>query len=171
MTSHLPFGATYLWHHLKLLALADVLALANSRLKLLHDLVVQWLSGRDGHLDLSSRGADQLGELLSYTVEHAQSVVLGQSVEEVLQCVVLVLHACALLEFVHDLLLIVYRQRRRADHRLELRVFLEGLGQAVHCLCNCVEGGAFGGRGVLVILSVLSLLCAVHSTTLTRALA
>ena len=140
---------TYLWCDLQLLALANILALANSRLQLLHNLVVQRCGRCDSQLNLALRRADQLRKLLAHALEDAQTVVLGKGVEEVGDGVGLVLDAGGLLELLHNLLLVLDGKSGRLDDAGELGVLLEGLVQAVNGLGDVVEGGGLGGGGVL----------------------
>ncbi|KXS94400.1 hypothetical protein AC578_7792 [Pseudocercospora eumusae] len=139
-------GWTY---NLQFLALTNVLALAHSVLELLHDLVVQWRSAGNSHLHLSACSTHQLRKLLSHTVQYSQSVVLGKSLEEVLNSVGLVLHVDGLLDLGDDLLLVGNCESRRGQDLLELGVLLECLPEALHGFGDRINGVGFGGGGVL----------------------
>lgn len=143
----LSFSKTYLGHNLQLLALANVLALANSGLQLLDDLGVERAGGGDGHLDLTAGGAHEGGELLADALEDAEAVVLGQGLEELLEG--LVGDAGGLLELADDLLLVLDGEGGRGQDLLQLRVLLEGGLQVLHGAGDGLEGGGLGGRGVL----------------------
>lgn len=67
----------------------------------------------------------EYAKLLNNTLQHAQSVVLGESVEQVLDDALLVSAANVLLELLDNLLLIRHRQRRRMEDLVELGILLE----------------------------------------------
>lgn len=144
---------TYLWHNLQLLALSDVLALADSVLQLLHDLVVKRRSRGDHKLDLASLSAHEHTKLLRDTLKYAKTVVLGQGLEEVCEGVGLVGNTSALLQLSDDLLLVRDRECRRGQDGLELGVALEGGVQVVHGFGNGVDRGLLGSGRVLCLLS------------------
>lgn len=140
---------TYLRHNLQLLVRTNVLALAHSSLELLYDLVVQWRSRGDGHLDLAPRGADQLLKLLADTLQNAQAVVLGKGLEEVANGVGLVGDVGGLLDLGHNLALVLGGEGRGAQDGLKAGILLEGLGEALDGLGDAVEGLRLDGGGVL----------------------
>lgn len=88
-------------------------------------------------------------ELLANTLKSTQPVVLGKSVEEVLQDVALVSAASELLQLGNDLLLVGGGEGRGADDGGELAVVLESLAEGGEGLRDLVEGGGFGGGSVL----------------------
>lgn len=88
-------------------------------------------------------------ELLANTLKSTQPIVLGQSVEEVLQDVALVSATGELLQLGNDLLLVGGGEGRGADDGGELAVVLEGLAEGGEGLGDLVKGGGFGGGSVL----------------------
>ena len=152
--SSICLSRSYLRHNLQLLPLPNVLALADSLLQLLHNLLVQRRRTRNRHLYLASCRTHQRSEFLAHSLERAQAVVLGQSVEEVLDGVVLVLHVGRLLNLGDDLLLVGDRESGRSQNLLELSIALEGLVQVVQSLGDGVEGTLLGGSRVLHIAHV-----------------
>lgn len=143
----LVHSQTYLRHNLELLALANVLALANSGLQLPDNLGVQSAGGGDGHLNLATGGAHEGTELLGDALEDGEAVVLGEGVEELLQGVVG--DAGGLLELGDDLLLVLDGEGGRGEDLLQLSVLLEGALEVLHGARDGLERGGLGGRGVL----------------------
>lgn len=88
-------------------------------------------------------------ELLANTLKSTQPVVLGKSVEEVLQDVALVSAASELLQLVNDLLLVGGREGRGADDGGELAVVLKDLAEGGEGLGDLVESGGLGRGSVL----------------------
>lgn len=129
--------------------MAEVLALAHSRLKLPDHLRVQRRSARDGHFNLTTRRAHQGTELLANALKNAQAVVLGQCLQEVLDRVVLVCHTHGLLQLLHNLRLVGRGEGRRGHDGLELAVLLEGAVEVLEALGDIVEGTLLSGGGVL----------------------
>jgi hypothetical protein len=93
-------------------------------------------------------GAHQSTELLADTLEGSKTVVLGQSLEEVLDDVGLV-GTGNLLELLDDLLLVGNGQGRSAEDGDQLGVGLQGLAEGSDGLGGLVEGSGLGGGSVL----------------------
>lgn len=68
-----------------------------------HNVECSYLSTSDPQLDLALASAHQLGELLADALQQTQSVVLGQSVEEILDSTALVSATSVFLELGHNL--------------------------------------------------------------------
>lgn len=99
-------------------------------------------------LDLSPVRAHQLSELLRDALERTQPVVLGKSLEQVLDDAVLVV-AQVLLELGHNLLLVLDGEGGRTEHRGELGILLEDVAQRVEALGRGIERVGLRGRSVL----------------------
>lgn len=123
--------SAHLRRNLQLLPLPNEMTLGDSLLKLPHDLLIQRRRRSDSHLYLSSRRAHQHRKLLANTRKHAQSVVFRERIQEVLERVALVLHACVLLELGRDLLFVGCAERRRRENCLEVRIGFEALVEVV----------------------------------------
>lgn len=93
-------------------------------------------------------GAHQSRELVAHTREEAQTVVLGQGVEEILDNVALV-GAGDFLQLLDDLLLVAGGQGRGAQDGGQLGVLLEGLAQRGQRLGGLLEGRSLRSGGVL----------------------
>lgn len=93
-------------------------------------------------------GTHQNTELLADTLEGSETVVLGQSLEEVLEDVGLV-GTGNLLELLDDLLLVGNGQGRSAEDGDQLGVGLQGLAESSDSLGGLVEGSGLGGSSVL----------------------
>jgi hypothetical protein len=102
----------------------------------------------DVQLNLTTVGAHQSTELLADTLEGSETVVLGQSLEEVLDDVGLV-GTGNLLELLDDLLLVGNGQGRSAEDGDQLGVGLQGLAEGSDSLGGLVEGSGLGGGSVL----------------------
>jgi hypothetical protein len=137
----------YLGDNLELLALA-VLRLGNGLLEAVDGLGVELLSGGDAQLDLAAVSAHQGSELLADTLEGAETVVLSESGEEVLQDVGLI-GTGDLLELLNDLLLVGDGQGGSAEDGVQLGVGLQGLAEAGDGLGSLVESRGLGGGLVL----------------------
>lgn len=120
---------------------------------------ITYLSTGNVQLKLTTVRTHKSTELLANTLKSTQPVVLGKSVEEVLQDVALVSAASELLQLVNDLLLVGGREGRGADDGGELAVVLEGLAEGGEGLGDLVEGGGFGGGSVLFINCVSGWCC------------
>ena len=94
--------------------------------------------------------AHQDAEVVHDALQHAQSVVLGECVEEVLDDAVLVL-ANVLLELLDNLLLVGDGEGGGAEDLGELRIALEDGAELLERLCGVVEGVGLGGSGVLLV--------------------
>ena len=105
--------------------------------------------GDDGKLDLAPGGAHKDGELLGDAFEDAESVVLGKSVEEVLDRVGLVLDANLLLKLGDNLGLVRDAESRGGEDLLELGVALEDGGEALEGLGGVVQRLGLDGGSVL----------------------
>lgn len=106
------------------------------------------LSRGDVQLNLTTVGAHQSSELLADTLEGRKAVVLGQSLEEVLEDVGLV-GTGNLLQLLDDLLLVGHGERRSAEDGGQLGVGLQGLAEGSDGLGGLVEGSGLGGGSVL----------------------
>lgn len=92
----------------------------------------------DHQLNLALVRAHQLAVLLADLAQEAETVVLGEGGEEVLDDVALVARDL-LLELCNDLALVVGRQHRRGQHRLQVRIVLEQLVQRIEASGRVVE--------------------------------
>jgi hypothetical protein len=106
------------------------------------------LSRGNVQLNLATVGAHQSTELLADTLKGGEAVVLGQSLEEVLDNLGLV-GTGNLLELLDDLLLIGNGQGRSAEDGDQLGVGLQGLAEGSDGLGGLVEGSGLGGSSVL----------------------
>lgn len=88
------------------------------------------------------------GELLADTLEETETVVLSQSVEEVLEDVALV-GTSNLLQLLDNLLLVGDSEGRGGEDGDQLAVGLEGLTEAGESLGGLVEVGGLGRGSVL----------------------
>ncbi len=132
---------SYLRHNLQLLPLTHILALTHSLLELAHDLLIEGRSTGDRNLDLASGGRHDDGEFVAHALEHRQAVVLGEGVEEIGEGIALVLHARALRNLGHDLLLVAHSQSRSREDGLQFWVPLEGVVHILQRLGDGLEGG------------------------------
>lgn len=98
-------------------------------------------------------GTHQGRELVADTAQGAETVVLSQGVEEVLDDVGLV-GTGNLLELGGDLLLVGNGQGRGAEDGVQLLVAVEGLAEGRDGLGGRVEGSGLGGSGVLEAIGV-----------------
>lgn len=107
------------------------------------------LSAGDNHLDLAAGSRDNLAKLLRNALQEAQSVVLGEGFEEVLE------RGAAgtglLDELGHDRRPVGGGQGGRGEDDIELGVLLDKGAQLGELLGGGIEGGRLGGRGVLEI--------------------
>lgn len=97
-------------------------------------------------------------ELLADALKETETVVLGQSLQEVLDDVALVA-AGDLLELLDDLLLVAGGEGWGSDDVGQLAVGLEGLSEAGESLGGLVEGGGLGRGSVLFIVAVSHVQC------------
>ncbi len=97
----------YLGHHFQLLALPHILALANRIFKLPQDLLIQRRRTGDGHLYLTLMSPHELGKILSNTLKRAESVVLGECAQEILNHAVLVLATSVLQQLISNAFLVL----------------------------------------------------------------
>lgn len=114
-------GETYVGNDLELLALA-VLGLRDRLFQPGDTLAVEFLSTGDAQVQLATVSTHERAELLADVLQNAQSVVLGQGGEEVLERVALVATTRELLQLGHDFLLVGRRQSRGSDDRSQLAV-------------------------------------------------
>ena len=110
-------------------------------------------SAGDGQLDLTAGGAHEGSELVGNTLKLVESVVLGESLEEVLDGVVLVLDIERLLDLGNDLLLIGGVEGGGIKDGLELGVSLEGGSEVLETLGGGIQrlgldSGGVEGAGV-----------------------
>lgn len=105
-------------------------------------------SARNRHLDLAARSAHQLAELGANALEEAQTVVLGQGLEEVLDGGV---GASGLLELGDDGGLVGGGQGRGVEDGGQLGVLGDQAAQLVQGGGGRVERGGLDGRGVLFV--------------------
>lgn len=107
-----------------------------------------YLSTGDVQLNLTAVSAHEGRELVADTLEGTQTVVLSESVEEVLEDAVLVTTG-DLLELLDDLLLVAVAQGGGSQDGGELGVLLEGLVEVGQSLSSRVESGSLSGSSVL----------------------
>ena len=102
-------------------------------------------------VDLAVVSAHQGSELLADTLEGTETVVLGESLEEVLDDTGLVglVGTCNLEELIDDSLLVLVGKHRGAEDGDELLVTLEGLAEVGDSTGSLVESSGLGGSGVL----------------------
>jgi len=110
-------------------------------------------SADNGQLNLTARGAHEGAELLGNTLKLVEPVVLGQSLEEVLDGVVLVLATERLLDLSNDLCLVAGVEGGGLKDGLELDVSLEGGSEGLETLGGGIQrvgldGGSVEGAGV-----------------------
>lgn len=103
----------------------------------------------DDELDLALVSAHEDAELFSSALEDAQSVVLGEGLEEVLDGVALVLHTDALLDLGDNLRLIRGAERWSSEDLRKLAVLLEDGRQVLEGLGGAVKGVGLGCGRVL----------------------
>lgn len=92
--------------------------------------------------------AHQGSELVADTLEGTETVVLGESLEEVLEDTGLI-GTGHLSELLDDSLLVGDSEHRSAEDGDELLVSLEGLAEAGDSTGSLVESSGLGGSGVL----------------------
>lgn len=109
--------------------------------------VMSYLSTGDVQFNLATVSTHQSRELLGDALEQTETVVLGQSLEEVLDDVALV--AGELLQLLDDLLLVADGEGGRGDDAGQLAVGLEGLTESGEGLGGRVESGSLGRGSVL----------------------
>ena len=105
-------------------------------------------SAGDGQLNLTTGGAHEGTELLGNTLKLVESVVLGQSLEEVLDGVVLVLDVEGLLDLGNDLLLVGLAEGGGIKDGLELGVSLEGGSEVLETLGGGIQRLGLDSGGV-----------------------
>lgn len=106
-----------------------------------------YLGAGNGDLNLAAGGGHDGSELLANAGEEAQSVVLGESVEEVLDG--LVVGTDLLAELLDDGGLVGDGQGRGVKDSSELGVLLEESAKLGESIGRGVEGGGLGGGSVL----------------------
>lgn len=99
-----------------------------------------YLGTRDNHLDLSTRGAHDLGELVADALQDAQSVVLGQRSQEVLDGLVGARGAQRLLQLGYDGALVAGGQGGGAEDGHQLLVLGDEVTEGAQGLGSRVEG-------------------------------
>lgn len=122
-----------------------------------HDnaIVKTHLGTGDGNLHLTTVSTHQGLELLTDALKEAETVVLSQGLQEILDDVALVVTG-DLLEFLDDLLLVAGAEGGGSDDAGQLAVGLEGLSEAGESLGRLVESGGLGRGSVLFIIAVSS---------------
>jgi hypothetical protein len=113
-------------------------------------------SAGDGQLNLTTGSAHEGTELLGNTLKLVQSVVLGQSLEEVLDGVVLVLDTEGLLDLGNDLRLVGFAEGGGLKDSLESGISLEGGMEVLETLCGGIQrvgldSGSVKGAGVSTV--------------------
>ena len=108
-------------------------------------------SAGDGHLDLAAGRGHQLGELLGDALEDAQTVVVGQGGEEVLDG--RVGGARLLLELGDDGRLVGGSQGRGAEDAGQLGVLADEVVECIQGLGGGLQGRRLGGRRVLDLMA------------------
>ena len=117
-------------------------------MSLLHLLYPQtYLSAGNSELDLTTGGRDDGRELLNNTGDEAQSVVLGEGGEEVLNG--LVLGVDLLCELINDSLLVGLGEGRGVQDGGELGVLLEESAELVEGIGSSIDAGRLDGGSVL----------------------
>lgn len=111
--------------------------------------VKTYRSASNHQLNLTPIRTHQRTKLLHDALQNTQPVVARERLEEVLDNAVFVLAAQVLLQLGHNLLLVRDRQRRRAQQRRQLRIFLEHAAERVERLGGRFERGGLCGCGVL----------------------
>lgn len=108
-----------------------------------------YLSTGDVEVDLAAVSAHQGSELLADTLEGTETVVLGESLEEVLEDTGLI-GTGDLSELLDNGLLVGGGEHGSTKDSAELLVSLEGLAEAGDSTGSLVEGSGLGGSGVLL---------------------
>lgn len=112
------------------------------------------LSAGNGHLNLATGSSDDLAKLLSDALQEAQSVVLGEGVEEVLEGGAA---GTGLLdELGNNRGLVGGGQGGSGQDCAQLGVLVEDAAQLGELFGGGIEGGSLGGRGVLKIDASIS---------------
>lgn len=111
-----------------------------------------YLSGGDGHLNLAARSRHDLVELVADTLEETEAVVLGESVEEVLDGGFLA--ARLLNELGDDGGLVLGGESRGRQDGSELSILLEDVAEVGEGLGSGLEGRRLGSGSVLEIDAV-----------------
>lgn len=112
------------------------------------------LSAGNGHLNLATGSSDDLAKLLSDALQEAQSVVLGEGVEEVLEGGAA---GTGLLdELGNNRRLVGGGQGGSGQDSAQLGVLVEDAAQLGELFGGGIEGGSLGGRGVLKIDASIS---------------
>lgn len=106
-------------------------------------------SARDRHLNLSTGGAHQLGELGAHASEQRKTVVLGQCIQEVLDG--RAAGASVLLELGDDGRLVAGSQRRGLENSGQLGIPLDQAAQLAQRAGGRLEGRGLDGGRVLLI--------------------
>lgn len=106
-------------------------------------------SAGNNQLDLTTGGAHELAELVANALQDAQSVVLGESRQEVLDGLVGSRGAQGLLQLLNNGALIGIRQGRCAQDSGELGVLGNDVVQGVEGLGGRIERGGLDGGSVL----------------------
>lgn len=144
-----------LGNDLELLALGNVLRLADGRLETAESAVVERRGAGDGELDLAPVCAHQLAELLDNTLQSTQPVVVCQCLEQVLHDAFLVLSE-VLLELGNDLLLVRDGESGSGEDGGELGILLEDGGERLKGLGGGVEGVGLRSGRVLYVTKIVS---------------
>jgi len=110
---------------------------------------VSYRSTRNSQLNLPPIRTHQSPKLLADALQHAQAVVLGQRLEEVLDGVALVLNADLARELVDDAVLVGGAEGWGEHDVLQLGVALEHRSDVFEGFGDGVEGLLLGGCGVL----------------------
>lgn len=115
-----------------------------------HSSWSSYLSTGDVEVDLAAVSAHQGSELLADTLEGTETVVLGESLEEVLEDTSLI-GTGDLSELLNNGLLVGDGKHRGAEDSDELLVSLDGLAEAGDSTGSLVESSGLGGSGVLFV--------------------
>lgn len=94
--------------------------------------------------------ADKSLKLLNYALQQSQTVVLSQCTQKVLEDFILFASSNDL-QFLDDLLLVADAQGGRVQDGGEFGVLFEDFAELGEGFGDRVEGGGFGGGGVLSI--------------------
>lgn len=110
------------------------------------------LSTGNHQIHLPPRRTHELPKLLADPLKYAQSIVIRQRLEEVLDRVALVLGAHVPLQLLDDLRLVPRAQGRGHEDLGEIDVFLHHFVEGRERFGDRVQGGGFDCCGVLYLL-------------------
>lgn len=106
-------------------------------------------SAGNSQFNFTSGSTHQLSKLLTNSLQKCQSIVLGQSFQEVLDGITLILTTGVFLELLDDLRLVGCRESGCLHDGSELSIFLEDVVEGLERAGNAVESRGLAGCGVL----------------------